>query len=32
MGEPLGPRIIYLDEMGKHKSHEPEPIEVTVSG
>lgn len=26
----LKPRIMYLDESGKYKSHEPEPIEVTV--
>ncbi len=26
----LKPRILYLDENGKYKSHEPEPIEITV--
>jgi len=26
----LKPRIQYLDENGKYKSHEPEPINVTV--
>ena len=26
----LKPRILYLDESGRYKSHEPEPIEVTV--
>src|SRR2546427_2919710 len=26
----LRPRVLYLDESGKYKSHEPEPIEVTV--
>jgi len=26
----LKPRILYLDESGKYKSHEPEPIRVTV--
>ncbi len=26
----LKPRILYLDESGKYKSHEPESIEVTV--
>ncbi len=26
----LKPRILYLDESGKYKSHEPEPVEVTV--
>ncbi len=28
----IGARILYLDESGKYKSHEPEPIEVAVSG
>jgi len=27
---PLKPRILYLDENGKAKSHEPEPITITV--
>jgi len=27
---PLKPRILYLDEDGKYKSHEPEPITITV--
>jgi len=27
---PLKPRILYLDESGKYKSHEPEPITITV--
>jgi len=26
----LRPRIMYLDDSGKYKSHEPEPVEVTV--
>ncbi len=26
----LKPRILYVDESGKYKSHDPEPIEVTV--
>ena len=26
----LKPRILYLDESGKYKSHEPEPMRVTV--
>lgn len=26
----LRPRILYIDEGGKYKSHEPEPLEVTV--
>ena len=26
----LKPRILYLDEGGKYKSHEPEPISITV--
>jgi len=27
---PLKPKILYLDENGKYKSHEPEPINITV--
>lgn len=27
---PLKPRILYLDETGKYKSHEPEPATITV--
>lgn len=27
---PLKPKILYLDENGKHKLHEPEPITITV--
>jgi hypothetical protein len=27
---PLKPRILYLDENGKYKTHEPEPITITV--
>jgi hypothetical protein len=27
---PIKPRILYLDENGKYKSHEPEPINITV--
>lgn len=27
----LKPRIIYLDETGKYKSYEPEPVEIEVS-
>jgi len=27
---PLKPKILYLDEDGKYKSHEPEPITITV--
>jgi len=27
---PLKPRVLYLDENGKYKSHEPEPITITV--
>ncbi len=27
----LRPRILYLDETGKYKSHEPDPLEITVS-
>jgi hypothetical protein len=27
---PLKPRIDYLDENGKYKSHEPEPVTITV--
>jgi len=26
----LKPTILYLDENGKHKSHEPEPINIKV--
>ncbi len=26
----LKPRILYLDEDGKYKSHEPEPVEISV--
>lgn len=26
----LRPRILYLDESGRYKTHEPEPVEVTV--
>ena len=26
----LKPRILYLDEAGKYKSHEPEPVTITV--
>jgi len=26
----LKPRILYLDEAGKYKSHEPEPVSITV--
>jgi hypothetical protein len=26
----LKPRILYLDENGKYKTHEPEPTTVTV--
>ncbi len=26
----IKPRIMYLDESGKYKSHEPEPVEITV--
>lgn len=26
----LKPRILYLDENGKYKSHEPDPLEITV--
>ena len=26
----LKPRILYLDEGGKYKSHEPEPVDITV--
>ncbi len=26
----LKPRILYLDEGGRYKSHEPEPIAITV--
>jgi len=27
---PLKPKILYLDEDGKYKSHEPEPVTITV--
>jgi hypothetical protein len=27
---PIKPRILYLDENGKYKSHEPEPVTITV--
>lgn len=27
---PLKPRILYLDETGTYKSHEPEPVTITV--
>jgi hypothetical protein len=27
---PLKPKILYLDENGKYKSHEPEPVTITV--
>jgi len=27
---PIKPRILYLDENGKYKSHEPQPVTVTV--
>jgi hypothetical protein len=27
---PLKPKILYIDENGKYKSHEPEPITITV--
>jgi len=27
---PLKPEILYLDENGKYKSHEPEPVTITV--
>jgi len=27
---PLKPRIFYLDEEGKYKSHQPEPVTITV--
>jgi hypothetical protein len=26
----MKPRILYLDETGKYRSHEPEPITITV--
>lgn len=26
----LKPRVLYLDETGKYKSHEPDPITITV--
>ncbi len=28
----IKPRILYLDETGKYKSHEPEPVTITVMG
>jgi len=27
---PIKPRILYIDENGKYKSHEPEPVTITV--
>lgn len=24
------PRVLYIDETGKYKSHEPEPVTITV--
>jgi hypothetical protein len=27
---PLKPKVLYLDENGKYKSHEPEPLTITV--
>ena len=27
---PLNPKILYVDETGKQKSHEPEPVTITV--
>lgn len=27
---PLKPTILYLDENGKYKTHEPEPVTITV--
>jgi len=27
---PLKPKIVYLDENGRYKSHDPEPITITV--
>jgi hypothetical protein len=27
---PLKPRIMYLDEKGRYKTHEPEPVTITV--
>jgi len=27
---PLKPKVLYLDEDGKYKSHEPEPVTITV--
>jgi uncharacterized repeat protein (TIGR01451 family) len=27
---PLKPKVLYLDENGKYKSHEPEPVTITV--
>jgi hypothetical protein len=26
----IQPRILYIDETGKYKSHEPEPVTITV--
>ena len=26
----LKPRVMYLDETGKYRSHEPEPVTITV--
>ena len=26
----LRPKILYLDENGKYRSHEPEPVSITV--
>jgi class 3 adenylate cyclase len=28
----LKPRVLYLDEGGKYKSHEPQPVDMTVGG
>jgi hypothetical protein len=27
---PIKPRIMYLDEKGRYKTHEPEPVTITV--
>ncbi len=27
----LKPRILYLDESGGYKSHQPEPVKITVT-
>jgi tetratricopeptide (TPR) repeat protein len=27
---PIKPRVLYIDENGKYKSHEPEPVTITV--